>query len=235
MTTSPQKTQGARRRVIQFLLFSFCLTLQADEVSAGTKSPRKAFLLSLLLPGLGEYYAGETGRAKIFLGTEIGIWTSFGAFRVYESLRATDAKLFAVTRARAKADPPFVFSGSIATDAHSTLDYLHDLEFYRSRDDFNRRARWRSGQGASVYPETEEWQWEWENDAARLRYRELRNSERRARQRSFYAVGAAFFNRLISGIDAARLARRPQGAERRVGVRVGMGDRSAIEVCYFFK
>ena len=222
-------------RLTASILFMLCMIVPVDAVSAEGKSPRKAFFLSLLLPGLGEYYAGSLSRAKIFLGAEAGIWASFGVFRAYESLRATDARLFAAAHAGARAVPPFSLSAGTSAGERYALDFLHDLEFYQSRDEFNRYARWRSGPNAAVYPETDKWQWEWKSETDRLRYRGLRNSERKARQRSFYAVGVVLFNRLISGIDAARIARQAYGTEGRMRVSLRCNDRQGIEVRYLLK
>lgn len=43
------------------------------------KSPRKAFFLSLLLPGLGEYYAGSN-RGAIFLAVEAAGWWTYAHY-----------------------------------------------------------------------------------------------------------------------------------------------------------
>ena len=49
-------------------------------VSGDRKSPTKAFFLSLLLPGLGEAYAGNYLRAGVFLGIEAVGWTAWGIY-----------------------------------------------------------------------------------------------------------------------------------------------------------
>jgi hypothetical protein len=45
------------------------------------KSPKKAFFLSLLLPGLGEFYAGNNLRAGIFMGVEAASWSAWSIYR----------------------------------------------------------------------------------------------------------------------------------------------------------
>lgn len=189
------------------VLAVICLMGPVSEASTTTRSPGAAFLLSALVPGLGECYAGSPSRGRAFFLAEAGIWVSFGAFRSYSSIRNEDARLLAASRANARADGPLTFSGTTPGGLDYTLDYLHDIEFYDSRADFNRRSQWDFGPEAHLYPETDSWQWSWESVADRLAYRRLRNSERTARARSVYALGAAVLNRLVSGIDAARLAR----------------------------
>lgn len=56
-------------------------TLAFDESSAEAKSPRKAFFLSLLLPGLGELYAGAKYRAAGFMATEAITWVAYTHWR----------------------------------------------------------------------------------------------------------------------------------------------------------
>src|SRR5438132_12356714 len=41
------------------------------------RNPRKALMLSLLLPGLGESYSGHKGRATGFFISEGAIWANF--------------------------------------------------------------------------------------------------------------------------------------------------------------
>ena len=44
----------------------------------GYKSPSKAFLLSLALPGLGQYYSGSKIKAAAFVGVEAFAWLMRG-------------------------------------------------------------------------------------------------------------------------------------------------------------
>ena len=48
--------------------------------SEKVKSPRRAFLYSVLVPGLGEWYAGARTRGLVFFGIEavaVGVWSSW--------------------------------------------------------------------------------------------------------------------------------------------------------------
>jgi len=47
------------------------------EQKPGYKSPGKAFIYSLAVPGLGQYYYGSKAKAAFFLGTEITAWTLY--------------------------------------------------------------------------------------------------------------------------------------------------------------
>ena len=37
----------------------------------------KAFFMSFALPGLGQYYAGSPGNAKIFIMAELALWSGY--------------------------------------------------------------------------------------------------------------------------------------------------------------
>src|SRR3990172_6382426 len=45
-----------------------------QDKSPGYKSPGKAFLLSMAVPGLGQYYYGSKMKAAAFLGIEATAW-----------------------------------------------------------------------------------------------------------------------------------------------------------------
>ena len=52
-----------------------------DPLPTGGKSPRLAFAMSLVVPGLGELYAGEPKRAAVFLGVEALTWFNYLRWR----------------------------------------------------------------------------------------------------------------------------------------------------------
>ena len=49
--------------------------------AAAEKSPKAAFFLSLLVPGLGELYAGSKMRAAGFMGAEALTWMAYVSWR----------------------------------------------------------------------------------------------------------------------------------------------------------
>ena len=59
----------------QFLLASE--EIDRDIYGFTSKSTRKAFILSLVLPGAGEYYAESKIKAGVFLGLEALFWTGY--------------------------------------------------------------------------------------------------------------------------------------------------------------
>jgi hypothetical protein len=51
--------------------------LREDIYEFKTKSPAKAFLYSLIIPGAGQYYVGSKIKAASFLAGDIGLWTGY--------------------------------------------------------------------------------------------------------------------------------------------------------------
>ncbi len=49
-------------------------------------SATKAAALSLILPGAGQYYAGASGRAEVFMGWEVLTWAGVYAFHSVREL-----------------------------------------------------------------------------------------------------------------------------------------------------
>ena len=59
---------------------AFAIALMCGQTGA-EKSPKTAFFLSLLVPGLGEWYAGSKMRAVGFMGLEALTWTAYISWR----------------------------------------------------------------------------------------------------------------------------------------------------------
>lgn len=53
---------------------SFTTDVSVRNAAAGTVNSGKAMLLSAIVPGTGQYYAGKTLKAAVFLGVELAAW-----------------------------------------------------------------------------------------------------------------------------------------------------------------
>lgn len=182
-----------------FLGLIICLIACAsDPVAAESntaRSPRKAALLSLLLPGAGERYAGGRRSSRFFFFTEASFWSGTVLFRGLESDREDAFKSFAATHAGVK------------TEGKSNA-FFDDMVLFRSIYDRNTRARFLDGELANLRPETVPNLWEWDSDASRFEFQRLRSKANSAGQKAFLFVGALVFNRFASALNAARIARR---------------------------
>jgi len=164
------------------------------EQTVGYKSPSRAALYSLLLPGLGEIYVGDSrAKAAGFLAAEAGIWSAFILFRKLEDWKRDDYIELAV-----------VYAG---IDPSGKNDFFFDMiGFYDSRDDYNKVSRVYTRTNP-YYPETSEWDWQWQGTDYRAQYRDLKNDSKAAKRNANFALGAAALNRAVSMIFAWRSAR----------------------------
>ena len=173
-----------------------------------TRNPMVAMLLSCVVPGWGEVYAGETTRGRWFMASEVAIWSGYGAFRIQENLRTEDYEEYAQ-----------IFGG--AGDGASS-DYLSDMgDYIRSEGDNSYNQAIRSD-ARSLYPNDLEAQeayleangyfgdlaWDWGTKDQFYGYRDLRKAASRADRHAFYMTGLAVLNRALSAIDSAWMVRR---------------------------
>lgn len=171
---SPQETQS--------------YTEVQQEKQRESKIPWKAFLLSAALPGLGEHYAGSSVKSKAFMAAEIGLWSAFISFRHLGDWRKDDYKMQAVTAAGA--------------DVSGKDDrYFDVLGFYDSREEYNKVAG-AYDHSRVYYPDTKSYFWNWESDAAREKYRELKNDSKSYYRNANFSLGLILANHLISAADA---------------------------------
>ena len=182
------------------VFFRTALISSANESSTLDQSvppsKAKAFFLSFLLPGAGEYYAGSKKMAKIFLGTETLLWSTYFSFRMYGNWKKNDYELFAVSHAGIQ-------------PAGKDHKYYVAMENYNSLREYN-EVKLRQRNLADLYPEDEKHDWQWDNKDSRNKFGMLRVASDRAFNRSLFVIGGVFINHLISGIDALRLAKKEE-------------------------
>jgi len=157
------------------------------------KSVSSAFFLSLLLPGLGEAYVGETGYTKVFMSIEAVGWGMFIATDLQVSSRKQDYENFAVQHA-----------GVISSGKDD--QYWIDIGKYDNIWEFNEQRR-RDRDIDAIYPETSANYWRWDQYANRLKYDEYRIGASQIEERKTFIVGGIILNHLVSAINALRLAR----------------------------
>lgn len=157
------------------------------------KSPAVAVLYSLLLPGLGEWYAGRSDVGKYSLISEAGLWLTYYSLQRYGSWIRDDARQFAAVHAQAqitgKNNQFFVDLGNF----NDTYEYNDKKLIDRTPD--------------RLYDVEKGFYWQWDTDENRKAYRALRVSSEKVFNNSQFVIGAVIVNHIISAVNAARLAR----------------------------
>jgi hypothetical protein len=158
------------------------------------KNPWRAFLMSAVLPGTGEHYAGAGLKSKVFFISEVGLWSALISFRHLGNWRKDDYQLQAAIAAGADVD---------GKDDR----YFDVLGFYDSREDYNKVAG-AYDHSRVYYPDTKDYFWKWESTDARMKYRDLKNDSKSYYRKANFSLGLILANHLISAADAYWSAKR---------------------------
>ncbi len=165
-----------------------------ENISVEYKSPSRAALYSLLLPGLGEVYVGEyPTRAAAFLAAELGIWSTFAFYRKLGEWKEDDYTELAIANA--------------GIDPSGKSEFFYDMiGFYENRDEYNKVSRVYTRTNP-FFPENPSWDWQWKSEDDRANYRDVKNGSKTAFRNANFALGVAALNRAVSMVFAWRSAK----------------------------
>jgi hypothetical protein len=171
---------------------SFAPQLSLQSMGDQEKSVFRSVLYSLILPGMGELYAGGFESGKYFLIAESGLWLTFTSFEFYGHWVQDDARSFAASHASAsiegKDDQFFVNIGNFDNV------YQYNEKKLRDRD------------LGSVYDPNGSFYWQWDTDASRAQFKDLRIKSDNIFNNMRFVVGGIILNHIVSAINAARIA-----------------------------
>ncbi len=170
------------------LTFSF----DNEKVELERKSPSRAFFYSLLLPGTGEAYVGESFQSKLFLGIELVGWGLVIANLVNVNLRENDYKNYAVQHANV------VREGKVN-------QFWIDIGKFDNIFEYNEERR-RERDIDGLYPENRFYYWQWDLTSSRFDYDAYRIETREIENKRLYFFAAIALNHLVSAVNALRLA-----------------------------
>jgi hypothetical protein len=183
-----------------------------DRPPSEEPSMTRAILYSLLLPGLGDWYAGEKNRAKIFFIADATLWVAFFAFQIQGHELEDGYKEFAAT-----------YAGLSSTN-HSD-DFYSTMGQYDSSDDYE--ASFKMDSRLDLWPDVgydaldryyldnrlaDFEEWGWDSFEKRVDFRQQRSSSRVAYRRSGYVLAAAALNRVIASLFAYQAVKSSRGA-----------------------
>lgn len=164
----------------------------------GTSGPRhlgaklKAGLLSLVLPGAGQLYNGDRGKALAFAGAEAAVWTGYLVFHA---------------QARGLSDDYREYAGIFAdVGGDHTEKYWRAVGRYMTSEEYNESIE-RQARAEQVEPTgliTGADAWFWRSETSRENYQLLRADANRAYDRRDFTVLFALINRAVAVYDAVR-------------------------------
>ena len=149
----------------------------------------KAFLLSFAVPGLGQYYAGSTGYAKLFIASELAIWTGYYYNGMMKDARGQDYYSYAALHAGVN---PSGFGTS----------YLNVIGAFKSSFEHNAYKQ-QTTANPVLYSGNQSWNWD--SEESRLRYRSLRERELDYENNLKYCIAGVVLNHFIAGLHASKL------------------------------
>jgi hypothetical protein len=165
--------------------FNYSLSVPSE------KSVLVAVVASLILPGMGEWYAGSFESGKYHLIAEGGLWLAYTGFRTHANWIQQDAQTFAGQHAGANFD-------------NKDDQYAVNIGNFLSTEEYN-QAKLRDRQDDLVYV-ADPYQWQWDTDASRAQFKNLRIRSGEIRNNSKFIIGAIVINHLLSAFSAGKKA-----------------------------
>ena len=173
-------------------------------------NPRKALMLSLLLPGSGELYSGHKGRATGFFVSEGLIWANFAIWEIAAHRRRDDyieqAQINAGIGTDSGSDDYWRLVGTYARSSGSGVDSYEDALRRDARNEFPDDPAAQDAWVAERLP-TGDRAWNWSSPSLQETFRETRQNSTRAFSRAKFSFALAILNRIASAIDTQMLHR----------------------------
>jgi len=165
----------------------------ASDAGGESKSRNLGILYSMLLPGMGELYAGRFDRGVYPFATEAALWLGLLGVNSYGNWISRDARMYAVQHSGidpvGKDDEFFV-----------NIENYSDLYDYNNQRLVERRID-------DVYPDIPAYRWSWDSDENRMYYKDRRIlSDKMHNAVSFFILGM-IANRIWSAIQAGMFVR----------------------------
>lgn len=154
------------------------------------KSVGLAILYSMILPGMGELYAGGFDSGKYFTIADAALWSVFTGYTLYGDWKKDNYLTYAKSNA------------GINLDGMDS-DFIANVSIYMSIDDYN-RAMELNREFSRTYNKNL-YNWNWADNDKRKEFRDLWSSSENAYNKVRFVVGAIVLNRVVSAINAVRL------------------------------
>lgn len=175
----------------------------------------KAGLLSVVLPGAGQFYNGQRQKAYIMGGVEVAIWTAYFVFDTQGDNRLEDSRDFAS-----------IYAG---TGGSHDDNYWQDVARYMDSDAYyeDQLREARALQEPTPPPLDPADYWQWVNEDRMFGYRQMRADAASAYDRRDFMILFAVLNRAVAVFDAVRNA---GGKDDQPGTEVlGMNVRVEVD------
>jgi len=164
-----------------------------QDYTSEKKSGFRAVLYSLLLPGMGELYAGNYSSGRYFTAAEGLLWGFYAGFNIYSDWQKDNYQAFAASNGGVNA-------AEKDDDYYAEIGKYIDIDTYNNDKALNRELD-------AMY-NTEQYFWKWDNQDERKEYRNMWLASERANNNVRFVVGGMIVNRIVSAINAALAVKR---------------------------
>ncbi|MDR3666372.1 MAG: hypothetical protein P4L35_05975 [Ignavibacteriaceae bacterium] len=154
------------------------------------KSVLLAITYSIILPGMGELYAGNYTIGKYFTIAEGIFWGTYIGMNQYSNWQKERYHSFAAS------------NGGVNLAGKSD-DYFTNIGIYSDINEYNDDMA-RNGEFSKMYNSPQDY-WKW-TGGDRVAYRTMWTAGEQAHNNLRFVIGALVLNRVASAINAARLA-----------------------------
>lgn len=154
------------------------------------KSPGLAIIYSLILPGMGELYAGGYESGKYFTIAEGILIGTYAGFNIYGNNQKENYIAFAKSNA------------GINLEGKES-DFIANVGIYISSQEYNRIQELNRNFDKTYSLPSQ--QWNWQSNDFRKQFRNMWTSSENAYNSLKFVAGAMLLNRIISAINAVRL------------------------------
>jgi hypothetical protein len=180
----------SERTTVQHSDWLKTVALNPIQSSAAKKSVGLAILYSALLPGMGEYYAGDYSLGKYLTIVEGVGWVTYLGMDYYSRWQKENYKEFAKVNGS-------VSSADLNDDYYATIGSYMNVGNYNDDMSFQRRF-------SEMFTDNKYF-WSWNSQADRKTYRGMWTSSQQANNNLRFVIGALVLNRVVSVINAVRL------------------------------
>ena len=192
------------------VLLAFLSVWHAPPASGEPGANRKAMLLSLIIPGWGQYYSGSPGYARIFFASELAIWGTYYYNTMMKDAKRQDYLAWAALHA------------GVNPVGHGS-SFLNAIGSFNSA--FEYRAYQLTRENPALYPASMDWNWD--ESQGRQRFKQLRENELDYENNLKYCVAGIALNHLLAALHASK---QSSGDKSASGVTVRMTVRGLAAV-----
>lgn len=193
---------------MRYLIITLTILIIVSVIPLHAKSASKAMLMSAILPGSGQIYAGNLTKGIAFITADMIILYSANRFSNEVQWQQSSYKKYALSHANIVPEHDANYY-ALLQEWYSSEDYNNYYEmlarnyyliYNYSPDDFDAYVAAHSYTGDAG--------WQWQTDKDWKQYKKIRKEKQINLMNQKLAIGTAIANRIISALDATITVKR---------------------------